>query len=113
MRLSVVLPDPQGTPPATTADDAATLLLALLAVIATVLTRPGEHPLASRLLLLTRILIMADAVVVLIASGALVLHRANQPVNGTLWDVLVGITIAVAVLLTLSRLLPLGRYRLE
>jgi hypothetical protein len=113
MRLSVIFSDPSGGPAGAAAGTAATLLLALLAVIATVLTRPGEHPLASRLLLLARILILVDAVVVLIASGALVLHRVKQPVNGTLWDVLAGITIGVVVLLTLSRLLPRRRQRME
>jgi len=106
MRLSVIFATAPGQPPGSQAGTAATLLLALLGVIAAVLTRPGEHPLASRLLLLTRILILIDSAVVLSATGALVLHPSQRPVSGTLWTWLLVITLLVAALLTISRFLP-------
>jgi hypothetical protein len=91
------------------ADTAATLLLALLAVIAAVLVRPSEHPLASRLLLLARLLILIDAVVVLVGTGSLVLHRGSA-LPETLWTVLAWVAGAVALLLTLSRALPVAHW---
>jgi hypothetical protein len=91
------------------ADTAAVLLLALLGVFATVLVRPGEHPLASRLLLLARCLIMIDAAVVLIGVANLVLHRAQRPVPVTLWTWLAIVAGTATVLFTISRLLPIVR----
>jgi len=106
MRLSVIFATAPGQPPGSQAGTAATLLLALLGVIAAVLARPGEHPLASRLLLLARILILIDSAVVLSATGALVLHPSQGPVSGTLWTWLLMIALLVAALLTISRFLP-------
>ncbi len=107
LRLSVIFSTAPGTPPGSEAGTAATLLLALLGVVAAVLARPGEHPLASRLLFWTRLLILIDAGVVLSATGALVLHRPQAPVTGTLWNVLLGLSLLVAVLLSISRFLPM------
>jgi hypothetical protein len=106
LKLSVIFATSPGQSPGSEAGTAATLLLALLGVVAAVLARTTEHPLASRLLLLARVLILIDAGVVLSATGALVLHRSQTPVNGTLWTWLLVITLLVAALLTISRFLP-------
>jgi hypothetical protein len=106
LRLSVIFFTPPGTPPGTEAATAATLLLALLGVVAAVLARPGEHPLASRLLFLARLLILVDSCVVLAATGALVLHRSDAPVSVPFWNVLLVLAIVVAALLTISRFAP-------
>lgn len=106
LRLSVIFYNPPGQPPGSEAATAAILLLALLGVVAAVLARPGEHPLASRLLVLARLLILIDAAVVLSATGALVLHRPHAPVTATLWTWLLVITLVVAGLITASRFLP-------
>jgi hypothetical protein len=86
------------------AGTAATLLLTLLGVIALWLIRPGEHPLASRLLLLVRGLILIDVAVLLYGTGDLVLHTGALPT--TLWSVLAWTSTAIAVMLTLSWLMP-------
>lgn len=94
--------------PSAEAGTAATLLLALLAVFATILVRPGEHPLASRLLRLARSLIVIDAAVVLVGVGNLVLHQAQRP-PVVLWTWLAILAGTVTILLTISRLLPVAR----
>jgi hypothetical protein len=91
------------------AGTAAVLLLALLGVFATMLVRPGEHPLASRLLMLARFLIVIDAAAVLVGVGNLVLHRVQHPVPVTLWTCLAIVTAAVAILFTISWLVPVAR----
>ena len=91
------------------AGTAATLLLALLGVFATMLVRPGEHPLASRLLLLARFLILIDAAAVLVGVGYLVLHHVQHPVPVTVWTWLAIVSGAVAILFTISWLLPVAR----
>jgi hypothetical protein len=106
LRLSVIFSTSPGQSPGSEAATAATLLLALLGVVAAVLARTTEHPLASRLLLLARVLILIDAGVVLSATGALVLHSSQAPVSGTLWTWFLVITLLVAALLTISRFLP-------
>lgn len=90
------------------AGTAATILLALLGVFATMLIRPGEHPLASRLLLLARLLILAQTAVVLIGVGNLVLHNPRHPVPVGLWTWLMIVAWAAAGLFTLSWLLPVA-----
>lgn len=94
------------------ADTAATLLLALLAVVATMLIGPGGHPLASRLLMVTRMLILADSVAVLVGVGDLLLHTSPHPPTA-LWSALAWVSAVIAFLLTLSRLLPKGPRRKE
>jgi hypothetical protein len=106
LRLAVIFSTPPGTPPGSEAGTAATLLLALLGVVAAVLARPGEHPLASRLLFLARLLILVDACVVLAATGALVLHRSDAPISVRFWNVLLVLAVVVAALLTISRFAP-------
>jgi hypothetical protein len=91
------------------AGTAAILLLALLGVFATVLVRPGEHPLASRLLMLARFLIVIDAAVVLVGVGNLVLHSAQHPVPVTLWTWLAIVADAITILFTISWRLPIAR----
>jgi hypothetical protein len=87
------------------AGTAATLLLALLGVFASYLLQPGEHPLAARLLRAARGLITIDVAVVLVAVGSLLLHYGtHEPTR--MWDSLTVISGLVAVLLTLSLLLP-------
>jgi hypothetical protein len=90
------------------AGTAATLLLALLGVFATMLVRPGEHPLASRLLLLARLLILVQAAVVLIGVGNLVLHNPQHAVPVSLWTWLTIVAWAATGLFTLSWLLPVA-----
>jgi len=92
------------------ADTAATLLLALLAVVASLLVGPGAHPLASRLLLVTRLLILADSAAMLVGVGDLLLHTSPHP-PVPLWSALAWVSAIVAALLTLSRLLPKGPRR--
>lgn len=87
------------------AGTAATLLLALLGVFASYLLQPGEHPLAARLLRAARGLIMIDVAVVLVAVGSLLLHYGTHEPK-RMWDSLTVISGLVAVLLTLSLLLP-------
>jgi hypothetical protein len=94
------------------ADTAATLLLALLAVVATMLIGPGGHPLASRLLMVTRLLILADSAAVLVGVGDLLLHTSPHPPTA-LWTALAWVSAVIAFLLTLSRLLPKGPHRKE
>src|SRR6185437_11919480 len=89
------------------AGTAAILLLTLLGVFATLLLRPGEHPLASRLLRLARLLIFIDAAIVLTSIGYLVLHQ--YPIPQTAWTWLTGAACAIFVLFTISRLVPVGR----
>jgi hypothetical protein len=94
------------------ADTAATLLLALLAVVATMLIGPGGHPLASRLLLVTRLLILTDSAAILVGVGDLVLHTSPHPPTA-LWSALAWASAIIAFLLTLSLLLPKGPHRKE
>jgi hypothetical protein len=90
------------------AGTAATLLLALLGVFASMLVRPGEHPLASRLLLLARLLILIQAAVVLVGVGNLVLHNPTHAVPVVLWTWLMVVAWATTALFTLSWLLPVA-----
>src|SRR5580658_2516404 len=90
------------------AGTAATLLLALLGVVATMLVRAGEHPLAARLLLVARLLILVQVAVVLIGIGNLVLHSARHPVPVTLWTCLAIAAGAGSILFTVSWLLPIA-----
>lgn len=85
---------------------AATLLLALLAVFATMLAGPGAHPLASRLLMAARFLILIDSGAVLVAVGNLLLDSSPQSPPVGDWTALTWSSGIVAILLTLSRLLP-------
>jgi hypothetical protein len=87
---------------------AAQLSLAVLAVIATVLIRPGEHPLAARLLRFARALIAVDVLAILLGTGDLIAHNGSQEPR-TLWMMLAMTTGAVTILLTLTRLLPRER----
>jgi hypothetical protein len=86
------------------AGTAATLLLTLLGVIALWLIRPGEHPLASRLLFLVRGLIFLDVAALLVAAGDLMLHTGRPPT--VWWSALGWTTTVIAVILTLSWLMP-------
>lgn len=90
------------------AGTAATLLLALLGVFATMLVRPGEHPLAARLLLLARLLILVHVAVVLIGVGNLVLHNPRHAVPVHLWTWLTIVAWAATGLFSLSWLLPVA-----
>jgi hypothetical protein len=84
---------------------AATLLLALLGIVATYLIRPGMHPLATRLLQAARGLIMADVAVVLVAVGDLLLHSGKK-VPRPIWDGLTIFSGLVWLVLTASLLVP-------
>jgi hypothetical protein len=86
------------------ASTAATLLLALLAVFATMLVSPGAHPLASRLLWGSRILILLDSGVFVVAAGLLLLDI--RPAFW--WWTLFALSALCAVMLTVSRLWPKG-----
>jgi tryptophan-rich sensory protein len=90
------------------AGTAATLLLALLAVFATLLVRPGEHPLASRLLLVARLLILVQAAGVLLGVGNLVLHNSRHPVPFALWTGLAVAAGLATTLFTVSWLAPVA-----
>ncbi len=91
------------------AGTAATLLLALLGVFATLLVGPGAHPLAARLLLAARVAIAADVLAILIAVGNLVLHQSSDPMPKLLWTGLSAISLLVGIILTVSRFLPVAR----
>jgi hypothetical protein len=99
----------ENTAIAAQAGTAAILLLTLLGVIATMLLRPGEHPLASRLLRTARLLVLVDAAVVLVSVGYLVLHQHSIPL--TVWTWLTRVVCVVFVLFTISWLVPAGRPR--
>jgi hypothetical protein len=88
------------------AGTAASLLLALLSLIALWLTRPGEHPLAARLLLLVRVLILVDVTDVLVGTGDLVLHQVTRAPPATMWSVLAWTSVGIFAVLALSWLLP-------
>ena len=90
------------------AGTAATLLLALVGVIATWLVRPGEHPLASRLLEAVRILMLADVAAVLVGTGDLVLHRMTKPLPEDLWLILFWVACVMAGFVTLARVFPVA-----
>ncbi len=95
-------------PAAGQAGTAATLLLALLAVFATLLVRPGEHPLASRLLLVARLLILVQAGVVLLGVGNLVLHNTRHRAPFALWTGLAVLACLATTLFTVSWLAPVA-----
>ena len=90
------------------AGTAATLLLALLGAVATMLVRPGEHPLAARLLLVARLLILVQVAIVLTGVGNLVLHSARHPVPVSLWTFLAVVAGTATILFTISWLLPIA-----
>lgn len=93
------------------AGTAATVLLALLAVIATMLVSPGVHPLASRLLWGARSLILIDSGVVLWAAGSLLLHTYSSHhhfATNEEWWVLFTVSALCAAGLTVSWRLPRG-----
>lgn len=90
------------------AGTAATLLLALLGVFATMLVRPGEHPLASRLLIVGRLLLLVQSAVILIGVGNLVLHQPEHRMPAELWTWLALVAGAATVLFTVSWLLPVA-----
>lgn len=75
-------------------------------MIASWLTRPGEHPLAARLLRLVRVLIMLDIAAVLAATGDLVVHRTTRQLPAPLWATLTFVSIGLGLLLGLSWLIP-------
>ena len=102
--LSVFFPP---GPVSAEAGTAATLLLALVGVIATWLVRPGEHPLASRLLAAVRFLILVDVAAVLAGTGDLVLHHTTHPPKD-LWLALSLVAYVVAGFVTFARLLPVA-----
>jgi hypothetical protein len=89
------------------ASAAAALLLALLGVFATMLIDPGEHPLASRLLFVSRVLIIIDAAAVLVGVGNLLLHSDKHP-PAVWWTVLAVLSGIVAVFMAVSWRLPIG-----
>lgn len=90
----------------------ATLLLALLAVFATVLASPGAHPLASRLLWGPRVLILIDLALVLWAAGLLLLHNPSTHHDpARQWWVIFVISALCTVPLTLAWLFPRGPRR--
>jgi hypothetical protein len=105
VKLPVLFQQGAGAAPGE-AGTAATLLLALLGVIASWLIRPGEHPLAARLLRLVRVLIMIDVLAVLIGTGDLLLHRTTHHLPTPLWSGLAWAAGAIAFLLFLSWLFP-------
>jgi hypothetical protein len=87
-------------------DTAATVLLPLLGVIATWLLRPGEHPLASKLLRFVRSFLLVDVVCILIGTGFLVLHGSRSNGSWGLWLVLFICSAAAWVVVILSWLMP-------
>jgi len=103
--LAVLFPKTGGPGQAGTA---ASLLLAFLGLIATWLIQPGQHPLAGRLLLAARVLILADIAAVLVGVGNLVVHSGPHPPD-LIWAVLTIFSMAMAALLTLTWLLPRRR----
>jgi hypothetical protein len=87
---------------------AAGLLLALLAVFATVLVGPGAHPLASRLLSGSRYLIVVDSGAVLLAVGLLLLWGRTRNPPTCLWWPLAALAGLLALGLTAARIFPAG-----
>jgi hypothetical protein len=90
------------------AGTAATLLLGLLAAFATILVSPGAHPLASRLLWASRIVITVDSGVVLVGVGSLLLDSGHHFLPQTAWWLLFGLSAICATMLTVSRFRPKG-----
>jgi hypothetical protein len=93
---------------ASEAGTAATLLLGLLAAFATMLVSPGTHPLASRLLWASRIVITVDSGVVLVGVGSLLLQSGHHYLPQIAWWLLFALSGICAVMLTVSRFLPKG-----
>ena len=100
--LAILFPKTAGPAQASTT---ASLLLAFLGLIATWLIQPGQHPLAGRLLIAARLLILADIAAVLVGTCNLVVHSGRRPPD-VLWSVLAIFSIVIAALLTLTWLLP-------
>jgi hypothetical protein len=96
---------------ASDAGTAATLLLALLAAFATMLVSPGAHPLASRLLWASRIVITVDSGIVLLGVGSLLLQGGHHYPPESAWWGLFGLSGLCAATLTVSRFLPKGAPR--
>ena len=69
----------------------------MLGGIATWLVRPDEHPLASRLLRFTRVLLALDVAIVLIGAANLVVHKSDK----ALWTVLAWLASGIAALVAL------------
>jgi hypothetical protein len=90
------------------AGTAATLLLGLLAAFATMLVSPGAHPLASRLLWASRIVITVDSGVVLVGVGSLLLESGHHLIPQIAWWLLFGLSAVCAIMLTVSRFRPKG-----
>jgi hypothetical protein len=88
----------------------ATDLPALLGVFTVLLVAREVHPFVARLLLPLRLLISLDFAFVLIALGNLLLPRpVNTPMPTALWAVMAYGTVTVAILVTVSWLLPVRR----
>jgi hypothetical protein len=87
---------------------AAALLLAVPTLFAAAIARPGEHALATRLLLGTRLLVMIAGLATFIAAAALVggWSRATQ---GAIWDWAAWIALAATVLLVFGLLMNMYR----
>jgi hypothetical protein len=96
-----------GVPGSGEAATAATVLLPLLAGIVAWLIRPGEHPLAAKMLRFVRLLMFCEVVVVLIGTGNLVLYSCASTDSHVLWLCLFAVSALVGILITVSVLLPL------
>jgi hypothetical protein len=80
------------------AQTAAILLLTFLGLAAVLLIRPGEHPLAARMLRCPRALIFADVGIVLVCAGDLALHVSGHTPT-ILWDVLLAASGLILILI--------------
>jgi hypothetical protein len=67
------------------ADAAAAILLSALSIAAAVVARPGEHLIASRLLLGTRILVLTAGLAAYVAAVFIVAHSSERVLSWSLW----------------------------
>jgi hypothetical protein len=82
----------------TDAQTAATLLLTFLGLVAVLLIRPSEHPLAARMLRWPRALIFADVGIVLVCAGDLALHVSGHTPT-VLWEALLAASGLILILI--------------
>jgi hypothetical protein len=85
--------------------DVSTLLVAIPGLLAVYLARPGEHVLASRLLVGTRIVVAMAGILSFAAAGSLIVLAPGR-LQAIVWLAIAGLAWVCWVLTFISYLLP-------